>query len=1412
MGWKIVHLWLLAVVLLLVSCGGHTHAGGNMFPVDSLCMGISKERYSSIERHDSLVAELVAVPGIGNETEMVANNAMAYSAMMRMDYGRSVELYNIVLEESQCEIERLVADVGLMTLCYRVSANRQFFDCRANALSRIRRIDEEYSFLSDGDRERFNRARVEFDIASVCYFSNLAMRGEAAKVLGHLENNMESSEESSLRLYARMILANNNPEPEERLSSLSMGLGVAEKSGFGWLKGNYSLLLAIVLRDSSMQRLFADRYPERTALLLSKDTRLEELPRLLAHKAAEDFRQYGDEYMMVEALAVEASCNTWLGRYNDALQLLSDAYGRIDDYYLRNYGINADTLLYASDGIDSLVSDIEGGVFHLPECLLSVCREASCAYAGLGELDVSYVNRDIYLELLRTTRLNKQLESRISGIEVEAVRLKAISVVLFVLLVAFSLFLILVHRRRMQREKTFSMQRKHLLKVCRMLLSSLPHDIDNKQGLFDSIAALLNENMGNFSGKTVFVLSEKTCGTDVPYMQEFELRYMNSAVCDRLSVVSEEPLDNDKMNLMAMLVPYVAVAVEEGLRLSGISEDCEKLEELKRASAIYIAEHKRENVQKRVSVSIVSGMRPFMDRITNELKHLSGDLPDEDCKRKLEYVSELTEKLEDLNVILERWIKTRQGELNLRIENFAVAELFAIIGKSRNLFDARGIVLTVRPAECVVKADRALTLFMINTLVDNAAKFTLTGGHVVLETLEENGAVEIVVTDTGIGMSQEDVDCILDSKVYDASKIGADNSLMKPRSKGNGFGLMNCKGIIEKYRKTDPSFSVCSFNIKSTEGVGSRFSFTLPKGIIRLLLILVLVLPLQLSANDCLFGRLNEYADSVFMCNVNGNHEDAFAVAQDALDLLNVYYRENIGGNDTLSLCSGNAAELAWWRNSLCPDSLKAQIYYNILDIRNEVAVASLALNRWGAYRYNNYIYSTLYRLVDEDKGVADRYDTMKQSVDSYKVAIAISCFLILLLLIYYLITFVRHNVIECTNERLVLDMNNRLLTVAARGGRRSIGELAQDIVNELYTCMGETMRIKHVALLLDCVTGGGKSCAAAPGDDIRDDRYMEHVLESGSVAVLSSGMERVMPLFAVNDGECLSVGVLKVVTERPLSDNEVVSLELVSNYLASVAYHSAVRVARGYMELEELEEEAERISYEENRMHVQNMVMDNCLSVIKHETVYYPSRIKELAEQALSPDGNSASAVSDMRELMDYYSSVFGILSNCALRELDGAGFSFSKVELKKFFEKAKVYVGRMAKKRGSDVALVYEETDCAVMVDSDLVEYLFEQLLSAALVIEKNGTLMMRAQDAGDVVKVELVDNRHVMTSDAATELFTPTRGNINASGGVNSMEYLVAKEIVRLHEDFTGKHGGRMEARSDISGTVILFTLPK
>ena len=134
--------------------------------------------------------------------------------------------------------------------------------------------------------------------------------------------------------------------------------------------------------------------------------------------------------------------------------------------------------------------------------------------------------------------------------------------------------------------------------------------------------------------------------------------------------------------------------------------------------------------------------------------------------------------------------------------------------------------LEVEPTDACVKADRALTLFMINTLAENARKYTPKGGKVRIYARQENDFVEISVEDNGCGLSPEDVNHIIGEKVYDSKIIGMNDAPDREalrKNKGNGFGLMNCKGIIEKYKKTNPVFNVCLFNVKSTLGQGSRF-------------------------------------------------------------------------------------------------------------------------------------------------------------------------------------------------------------------------------------------------------------------------------------------------------------------------------------------------------------------------------------------------------------------------------------------------------------------------------------------------------------------------------------------------------------------------------------------------------------
>ena len=67
---------------------------------------------------------------------------------------------------------------------------------------------------------------------------------------------------------------------------------------------------------------------------------------------------------------------------------------------------------------------------------------------------------------------------------------------------------------------------------------------------------------------------------------------------------------------------------------------------------------------------------------------------------------------------------------------------------------------------------------MLNTLADNARKFTPEGGEVTLSAQETDDYVEISVKDTGAGMSEEQLQHLFDPKPIRDSGSG-----------GHGFGL-----------------------------------------------------------------------------------------------------------------------------------------------------------------------------------------------------------------------------------------------------------------------------------------------------------------------------------------------------------------------------------------------------------------------------------------------------------------------------------------------------------------------------------------------------------------------------------------------------------------------------------------------
>ena len=414
------------------------------------------------------------------------------------------------------------------------------------------------------------------------------------------------------------------------------------------------------------------------------------------------------------------------------------------------------------------------------------------------------------------------------------------------------------------------------------------------------------------------------------------------------------------------------------------------------AQMLQVENNERRNLEQRAKVSLVCNITPFIDRMIHEVSRLQNDAPDRE--ERLAYIRELIDQINSYNDVLTYWIQLRQGELSLHIESFPLQPLFDVLYKGRTSFQMKGVELNVEATDAVVKADRVLTLFMLNTLADNARKFTDREGRVDVSAIQTADYVEISVEDTGSGMTDEQLEHLFDHKIVE----------------GHGFGLLNCKGIIEKYRKISQIFSVCQIGATSTLGKGSRLYFRLPKGIARMIIALLSLVPMHMQAHpDRVYdlGMASIYSDSAYFCNINGEYERTLMFADSCRYYLNKHYLSQVRHGHYLMRQMGNpslmAPEIKWYH-----DSIKTN-YHIILDIRNESAVAALALHEWQLYSYNNRIYTQLFKEMSADVTLGEYCSTMQQSQTNKTIAIILLVLLMISIIPAYYLLYYRHRLYD---------------------------------------------------------------------------------------------------------------------------------------------------------------------------------------------------------------------------------------------------------------------------------------------------------------------------------------------------------------------------------------------------------------
>ena len=744
----------------------------------------------------------------------------------------------------------------------------------------------------------------------------------------------------------------------------------------------------------------------------------------------------------------------------------------------------------------------------------------------------------------------------------------------------------------------------------------------------------------------------------------------------------------------------------------------------------------------------------------------------------------------------------------------------------------------------ILKFNKSVTGYSRKQSVDLRYFDIFENGSIKLYAREEDDYVEVSVTDNGPGLSQADVERILNEKVYDSLKIGVDTAADTDelaRQKGHGFGLMNCKGIIDKYRKTSPLFSVCMFGIDSEPGKGSRFYFRLPKGVRKVITLFILlfsfgVLPCNalsspeskaltqngyvISGYDSLLSIANMYANMVYESNVRAEYRQALSFADSAFHYLNMHYLEYSGKKSPLLYTENKnkVPELVWLNENFDTD------YYIILDVRNEVAVASLAVKEFSKYYYNNRAYTSLYKQISEDKSLEQYCQKMQRSSNNKIVAIMLFVVLIIVGLVAYYVMYLRRMLHYRYNMEQVLTINSSVFSSLASDSKSQLpSEICSKAVNVIFRDINELLTIEN--LVIGVYDEVDKKLNCSWYKDCNDENILDKLNKSyfsQSISYDEYSNWIFIPLRVdVPDG-VKYIGVMAMMCdERSVRIEDRLLLEVVGEYLGVALYHTIVQVEQRFQDIELAKDEALRAEHEENTLHVQNLVLDNCLSTIKHETIYYPGRLKRIVDQVRKADNFTTDDVSksleDMDELVNYYKEIFTLLSSCASRMLDGVTFKRSSVDVSHVLEYTRKYYLKSVKRMKSYPVLDIEvQNNCIVTGDEILLRYLFENLLDEALRYAGEGELLLKVGIDDGFARFDFIDRRRSFTQEELNLLFYPDNAKVGVSDNGDVLygtEYLICKQIIRDHDEFGGRRGCRINANvaDDGVGFSVWFTLP-